>query len=382
MTDQVSTRHSADGVLIVAFLAAIAAPAGAMLAASGDSEAPLLGETRTPFPSIADAQSLRMFPAAAQQWFNSNFGFRETLVRSMARVKLQVFGLAANRDVILGAEGWLYYSGDQELDCIRNAVPFTPDELAGWRRLVESRRDLLAERGIPYVFMVAPDKHSVQGERLPPWIRVASPVSRLDQFVQHMKEHSSVEVIDVRPELRAAARERDVYLRHDTHWNDLGAFLAYEKLLAAARRSLPALRRVSLSDFSMSAEVGHGDLGYILGLPDEFQGECVRLVPLKPRRAQYTEGASGPVVPGGTLFERRASACPGAEVESAVFFHDSFGVAFMPLLAEHFQRTVFARTKGGFDRELVERERPAIVIDEFVERMLMSDVATLARLQR
>jgi hypothetical protein len=383
MTNEDATRRWTDTVLIAAFLAAIAAPAAAMLAAPGGSTQPLLGETRTPFPSIgSDAHSMRMFPVAAQQWFNSNFGLRTTLVRSMARWKLRVFGLPANRSVILGTDDWLYYGGEHELECMRNAVPLTPDELAAWRGLLESRRDWLAERGIPYVFVVAPDKHSVQGEHLPSWIRAASPVSRLDQLVQYMRERSTVEVLDVRADLREAARERDVYLRHDTHWNELGAFLAYETLLAAARRSLPALRVVTLSDFSMVTESSHGDLGYVLGLPDEFRQESVSLVPRRPRRARYTEGATGPVVGSGDLFERRASACPGAEIPSAVVFHDSFGVGFIPLLAEHFERAVFARTKGGFDRELVERERPAIVIDEFVERMLMLDVEKLARLQR
>jgi hypothetical protein len=53
-------------------------------------------------------------------------------------------------------------------------------------------------------------------------------------------------------------------------------------------------------------------------------------------------------------------------------FHDSFGVSLQPFLAESFSRTVFAsgptNWRRNFDPALVERERPAVVIQEIAER--------------
>jgi hypothetical protein len=52
-----------------------------------------------------------------------------------------------------------------------------------------------------------------------------------------------------------------------------------------------------------------------------------------------------------------------------VVFHDSFGEALIPFIAEGFQRTVFA-PEDVLDCQLVEREKPDVVIHEMVERKL------------
>lgn len=53
-------------------------------------------------------------------------------------------------------------------------------------------------------------------------------------------------------------------------------------------------------------------------------------------------------------------------------FRDSFADLLIPLLSEHFQRIVFS-WQYTFDRDIVEREKPDVVIQEMVERELMDD---------
>ena len=52
-----------------------------------------------------------------------------------------------------------------------------------------------------------------------------------------------------------------------------------------------------------------------------------------------------------------------------VLFRDSFAGHLIPFLAEDFQRTVCV-WDHNFDRAVVEREQPALVITELVERSL------------
>jgi len=53
-------------------------------------------------------------------------------------------------------------------------------------------------------------------------------------------------------------------------------------------------------------------------------------------------------------------------------FHDSFGLSLQPFLGESFSRIVFSSGptdwRRNFDAGLVERERPAVVIQEIAER--------------
>ena len=53
----------------------------------------------------------------------------------------------------------------------------------------------------------------------------------------------------------------------------------------------------------------------------------------------------------------------------AVIFRDSFTDALLPLLFEHFRSAVYVSEKT-FDRGVIEREKPEVVITEMVERSI------------
>jgi hypothetical protein len=52
-------------------------------------------------------------------------------------------------------------------------------------------------------------------------------------------------------------------------------------------------------------------------------------------------------------------------------FHDSCGDGLVNFLPVYFSRVVFSHTGRGFDRVLVEDQKPDIVIWEMVERHLL-----------
>lgn len=68
------------------------------------------------------------------------------------------------------------------------------------------------------------------------------------------------------------------------------------------------------------------------------------------------------------------TANPQADRPNVVILHDSFMGALAGFLNEHFQRVCYDRRndKQGdrFPAELIERERPTMVIDEMVQRRL------------
>src|SRR5262249_34283022 len=61
---------------------------------------------------------------------------------------------------------------------------------------------------------------------------------------------------------------------------------------------------------------------------------------------------------------------PDKRLPRAVVFRDSFANLLTPLLSEHFRRVVFSR-QYTLDSAVIEREKPDVVIHEFVERTLM-----------
>jgi len=61
--------------------------------------------------------------------------------------------------------------------------------------------------------------------------------------------------------------------------------------------------------------------------------------------------------------------CDKPGLPRAVVLRDSMAIPLIPLLSENFSRAVYVSSRS-LDRELIEREKPDVVIEELVERSL------------
>ena len=359
-----------DTALIIGFLLAILLPGLAMIV-KGDRASSQENRQLAPFPPLSlDGNELAAFPERFNLYFNDHFGFRSQLVRGQALAKIRWLKVSSSADVVCGKAGWLFYAGEDSIAGYRAAQPFTEAELKRWTRVLEGRRRWLARRNIYYVFTVAPDKHTVYPEYMPEQIKRVRDESRLDQLIAYLKENSGVEVVDLRPALLDAKRRYPIYYQTDTHWNDYGAFVAYEEITRALHKLLPAIEPLPESDFNFQSEQTAGkDLANILGLADAFTETTVSL---RPRRGFHALSSNQPLerstIESTATF---ASEQPGRELPRLVMFRDSFANRLIPFLAENFSRAVYV-WDANFEPALVEQEHPDVVLDEIVERKFMA----------
>jgi len=303
-------------------------------------------------------------------YWNDAFGFRSSLIRSYNRLALSM-GVSPSPKVVIGTAGWLFVGQDYgAVEYYRATRPFSREQLVWWQHLLEARRAWLAGRGAHYVFVVAPDKHTIYPEFMPAALRPAGSVTRLDQLIAHLDAHSDVRILDLRPALREAKAHDPVYEPLDSHWNDLGAWIAYREIVERIAVWFPGLHARPLTDFDRRWFTGQGnDLAALLSLSDLMPGERLTLVPRSPPQARWLE-THEPLPPGSVALSISETDDP--TLPRAVILQDSFGDALRPFLADHFARAVYSR-QGRFAPELVERERPDVVVHEMVERTLMAD---------
>jgi hypothetical protein len=311
----------------------------------------------------------------SDRWLNfyrDHFGFRNTLIRGVALTTFHGLGSDTDGRVLVGRDGWLFLrpDGDQNFIAFRGLNPFSDDELNAWQHVLEQRAAWLAARGIPCLFVIPPNKETIYPEYLPDEVTPIRPPSRLDQLLKHVRDtHSPIHLLDLRPALFAAKKSGRLYFKTDTHWNDLGAYAAYRAIMDSVMELLPGWKIVPQprSDFVPgTAPVVQGDLARMMDMSDQYPDEWLSLTRKIP--FDVPAGAMDPHGIGVTDINDPA-------LPRLVFYHDSFAIALAPMIGPNFNH-VYWSFNYEIDPKAIEREKPDLVIDEFLERNLYLDAPT------
>jgi alginate O-acetyltransferase complex protein AlgJ len=375
MTDATHTselervRHPVVEALYCLFAAALLVVPGVMtFLPDGESEATLARERRAsaaaPRPRIDD---LAAFHAQYQAWFGRSFGLRGRLLRLHAHTWYHAFGRAPGRRIMLGKDDWLFTTASNVIGDVRGVAPLSERELDNWRRTLEARRDWLESRGIHFVFAIVPSKSAVYPELLPERFDIVGK-SRRQSFLDYMREHSDVEVLDLLPavlEAKAQSSPNDnAYFPLGTHWTPRGAYHGYRAIIDALGRDLPELQPWPLADFESIPITVHDDESDAVFLDDLLTQSELRL---EPKRGWLSTSRGEDDSKGmGLLYEQADQSLP-----RALFIRDSFGVALAPFLAQHFSRLQSLGT-DSFPVWAVEELQPDVVIQVYVDRFAES----------
>lgn len=293
--------------------------------------------------------------------------FRDHLIRANSRLRLALFRESPVPGVLVGRDGWLFYTLEWALDDFLNVIPLSEKDLAAMVRIQVERRDWLADRGIGYLVVFAPNKSSVYPEEMPAGIAPLRPASRLDQLVPRLRG-AGVAVVDLRDVLVAAKAAGRTYQKTDTHWNGWGAFVGAAAVVEAVADLRPGLPVLAASEYEVWEEDRPGgDLAEMLLLPDLWRE--VDLAPHKKTPILARPAPAGPYPDPADHPERRrqAFATDRADWPRLLFFHDSFARSMVPFLAERSSRSVFLWSHA-FSPEIIEAEKPDVVVLETVER--------------
>lgn len=314
--------------------------------------------------SLAEWES---FPQRFDDYFNDHFGLRTLLLRLNTNVGALLLGRLPSNRVILGKDDWLFYAGEESLELYANKRPLSGAQLDDARESLAARVRRAKQLGAGYVFVVAPDKHSIYPEYMPRFLARRGGPSQLDQLLAVTKP-AGLPVVDLRPALLRGKADGLVYYKDDTHWTDWGAYLGYRTLMAAQPLPDVPVLQLDYRQFSVARDF-KGGLAEMANLP-----WTERAVGADPSAARC---AVAPVPferlsPNLSLARTR---CAGAKYK-VVYLGDSFTDWIMTYLAQSFGEVVYV-ARSGFTpwrevRPYVDREAPDLIIEELVERHVSS----------
>jgi len=366
-----------DRILALLFCAAIAAIGLAALKPRPEASLEFENRPIAAWPALTLTRSVATGFEAA---FSDRFGARTTLLRWHHALLVDVFHVSPASNVMLGRNGWLYFLGEdgQSLDRnYRGTVAVADGDIAAVVAELGRRGRFLASLGIPYVVAVVPDKFTIYPEHLPAWVVRAAGRTPLDRLADAIVAGTTLRFVDLRAPLRAAKARERVYYATDSHWNLLGATVAYGEIMREVQRALPAGRLpaiapAALPEYLPGVDVYSGDLARFIGYPPRVQ---------EPDYAPLGKVLADPASRCGKRLDSGADigyeyyACDHPNRPRAVVYRDSMAIPLIPLLSENFSRAVYI-SSHRFDPALIERERPDVVIEEMVERAMFAPAAT------
>lgn len=206
-------------IYTVIFLAISIVP----LIAFSDKQAAIGNETKAAKPKLSDGTELT---ANVDTYFAQNFGFRNRLVYVQNVLKQNVFRTSGQSEVIVGEDGWLFYS--RALDDFLGTSAADETEVERMGAVVLMMQNYVESRGGEFIFFPAPNKMSVYGEYMPYYYIEDGGQGNYERLYSELV-NAGVNTVQLKNTLSLKKADGvQLYHKLDSHWNNYGAAVAYE----------------------------------------------------------------------------------------------------------------------------------------------------------
>lgn len=273
----------------------------------------------------------------------------------IARANGFLYSYGLNLDsgqVIIGKDDWLYLGDDHAntVTAARSGVDASYIHTAlNKKRKLDAWEDFFRSKGVQdFKILVGPNKSSIYPEFLPDWFNL-SENNKVDVLDSVTKNKYYIYPRSVLLQAKALDDARDLYYKTDTHWNRLGAWIAFDDFIKKIQKNNPEI------NYNLQAELHdpvaiHGiDLSGFLRLTLELkdQQQVVEFLPDTPIRTEchifytreHVECADNPEIisqPEPLL----VTAVGAQNNKKVLWIRDSFGTALSPYMSRVFSNTV------------------------------------------
>jgi hypothetical protein len=268
-------------------------------------------------------------------------------------------------DVVIGESGWLFL-GDKfgaDIKESKGISVFSKQEIEKATKNILSYNAFLAEKKIKFYFCIAPNKLSVYNSYLP--IQKSSRFTKVQQLTKELGKYQ-LNVIDLKDQFNLLPDIR-LYHKHDSHWNQAGAFLGYLSIMKRIKKDFPGVSILKIEDFIINTTNSpYGDLTKNM-LHMRVSEADITLTSIHKSTVVVSERLS--ILPKSWIprFEgyTQRFKCEGKPLKVLVFC-DSFFLNMVPFINRSFGETLVLNCL--MNKDIVDTEKPDIIINETIER--------------
>jgi hypothetical protein len=322
----------------------------------------------------------------AVRWKDKSFLYNMDFATQWLARLLYPLGVSTDPEqVIIGRDDWLYLGDGYERTLSVDRRTPTEAEIALAKRIgaaTKAWERYLKNNGVQlFRIMVAPNKGSIYPEYLPLWARPVSP-NVTDALLAEVGRGN---YIDLRGSLIAAKADNPeaLYYKTDTHWNSLGAGLAFRFFAQQVGMAIPELRWLPDEVYTVHRVDSRkgGDLAKFLRLTENLRDDKpiihAQSLPVTTTHIDYDTGQivyeGGNIAVGSRHKPLLVKAEGAINNKKVLWLRDSFGTAMSPLMAATFSDVLQIHWRegikpGGRLEQLVADWKPDYVFFTVVER--------------
>ena len=325
--------------------------------------------TFPPFP--VNTAEVNKYPQEINTYYADHFGFRDFMTKKYYKLRNSFDKSTLSKDVTKGKDGWLflgqttpgYKRFSDPIGDAMNVNLYTEEQLVEFTEYISKLQEWLHNRGIEYLFVIAPNKHTIYFEKLPNGITRQNKESATDQLISAIRDRTTVRVVDLRQSLIDAKSKYQLYYKTDTHWNHHAANIAQFEIMKVIENMFPGKISPNLykdSSYTIN-EKNNGDLCKYANMDpvteDSPQPNFVEQITSR-KDIEVNDRIFETTFKGGNL--------------NALIFRDSFFEYLSPYFSRKFRKVTYIWNMLNYDQlnKYIKEDVPDIVIEEWVERTL------------
>ncbi|MBV5278779.1 MAG: hypothetical protein J0647_07080, partial [Campylobacteraceae bacterium] len=134
--------------------------------------------------------------------------------------------------VITGKNNFLFLGNQYDNVLHKTNGVYRPslEEIEKWTYKLKDLQSWYESKGIKFVLVIAPNKHSIYKEKLPNWMKYDGP--NITDYIVIQSYSKNINLLDLRATLLNQKNKYSLlYPKHDTHWNSIGASIAYNETI-------------------------------------------------------------------------------------------------------------------------------------------------------
>ncbi len=318
-----------------------------------DSE-PIGNEREAKLPSLTNSEGKinTLYPTQLGEYFQKHFAFRSMAITADAKIQASLFSVSNNDSVVVGSDGWLFYSST--LDNYFGENLFSDRETKSIVHNLDLIQRFSESNGADFLFTVAPNKNSLYPDNMPYYYKKVSDGSNREKVSKAVKD-GGIEYCDLFSLFNN--KNETLYFARDSHWNNKGALMAYDSILSKLGKmhdDYSATESSRKKDFT-------GDLSKMI-FPAGSEPEYNTYYGAENRIKYVTDTKSVE----DSFIKTECADASG----SLYMYRDSFGNSLLPYFASAYKTATFTKSFPMMLEIDFEEAKPDTFVMELVERNL------------